>query len=131
MIEVVLSDMGMPQGLIQEVTNYNLCVRFAPHVSGKILDAPDSILADLEILTHIRELYECARTHADKTFFFSACISDNNPAHPINTLVQDLVHLFQEAGPIPDNITFQKDVAWFIKNTRRAQFTAKTSAKTQ
>ncbi len=118
MIQVLLSDMGVPSGWKDET--YFLWVRFAPCVSasGLVFDTPDSILADLEILTHIRELYEFASKHTDKTFVVNAQVKTN----PNDTLGQDLAHLFKEAGPIPHNIEFSKDVAWFVKKTCRARF---------
>jgi hypothetical protein len=91
--------------------SYALPIRSKPSENTKtVFDNEDHLLPDEEIIANIKTWYQFAQT---SNYHF---ILDN-----VNVNV-DLAYLFQQAGPIPHNITLDKDLMWFITKTRRAQF---------
>jgi hypothetical protein len=100
---------GIGSGLVG--SSYALPIRSQPsEITLRIFDAEDHLLSDVEIIANIKTWYQFAK---NSEFHFKLFTLDINP---------DFACLLREAGPIPDNITLDKDLLWFINKTSRAKF---------
>ncbi len=101
---------GMGNGFVG--SSYALPIRSHPsEVTSTVFDSHDHLLSKDEIIENIKIWYEFAR---NSKYHFQFVASNIN--------IADFASFLKEAGPIPNNVTLDKNVLWFINSTRRAIF---------
>jgi hypothetical protein len=92
-------------------SSYALPVRSKPsEITSTVFDAEDYLLSDDEIIANIKIWYQFAQTTKNHFKLFTQDVN------------ADFANLLREAGPMPSNITLDKNLTWFITKTRRAKF---------